>query len=171
MSNKTAENSLKYALIERERNFLLAPDQDLIKSLPFKTIIDNYIERTHIRFRKVTGNEGSIYKLTKKSPGGSPDKSVITTIYLTEHEYDTLNKFESILVQKTRFKKVVTGINIGIDKYVNGNDELWLAEIGEFETDEQMHNYKMPIKYIKEVTDDPDFNGYNLAKRFGRKNL
>ena len=120
---------LKYALIERERKFLLTPNEDLIKGLSFKTITDHYIDGTYMRFRKVTGEAGSVYKLTKKDPGGSPDKSIITTIYLTEQEYEMLNKFQSTVVEKTRFDKKINDISIGIDKYIKDDEELWLAEI------------------------------------------
>jgi CYTH domain-containing protein len=161
-------NPLKYARIERERNFLLAPDQNLMENLSFKTITDHYINGTYLRLRKITGDSDTDYKLTKKTPGDSSDKTIITNIYLTEHEYGLLNKFDSIRVDKIRFIKEVDNIRIAIDKYLTGNDELWLAEI-EFKSDEEMRTFKMPLNYTKEVTDDPNFNGYQLAKRFGTK--
>jgi CYTH domain-containing protein len=165
MLKKTAGHPLKYALIERERKFLIAPGEDLIKGLHFKTITDQYVESTYLRLRKVTDKFGSVYKLTQKCPDESLDRSVITTIYLTEFEYDLLSQPGSVIVEKTRFIKETRDLIIGIDRYVSGNDELWLAEI-EFDNDGQMRQFIMPLDYSKEVTDDINFNGYHLAKRF-----
>jgi len=166
MIQNTFDKSLKYALIERERKFLIQPNQDLIKKLPFKTITDHYINNTFLRFRKVKDELGFVYKLTKKVPTDSFDKLLITTIYLSDTEYEILNSFHSVLIEKIRYIKKAGGFMIGIDIYIKGSDVLWMAEI-EFDSDEDMTSFKMPLKHIKEVTGNPDFSGYELAKRFG----
>ncbi|CAN5231265.1 hypothetical protein BH09BAC6_BH09BAC6_22870 [soil metagenome] len=157
----------KYALIERERRFLLRVDVELIKELPFKTIADHYLQNSSLRLRRVTGQSGSIYKLTQKGPANTLGKSEITTIYLNETEYEVFNKHESVWVEKTRYIKEFNDLIIGIDRYLNNADELWVAEV-EFDNDGQMQQFEMPLHYIREVTADPDFNGFQLAKGFGK---
>jgi CYTH domain-containing protein len=52
-----------------------------------------------------------------------------------------------------------------LDRYTNSSEELWIAEI-EFITQEEMDNFQMPLIYLREVTTNPEFNGFELAKRF-----
>jgi CYTH domain-containing protein len=163
--SKISMNKLKYALIERERKYLLPSLGDIVNYLHYKQITDHYISGTYLRLRKMTGNEKSVYKLTRKIPANSPDSFFITTIYLNENEYELFNKHPAIIVEKTRFLKEANGFKIGIDSYTKGNDKLLLAEV-EFDSDEDMSQFIMPLEYTKEVTDNPAFNGYELAKRF-----
>jgi hypothetical protein len=79
------ENDLKYALVERERRFLLAglPEMPSIRAV---SITDHYLTGTRIRLRRATEttNEGQqvVYKLTQKIPRGSGRFGLITRMYL-----------------------------------------------------------------------------------------
>jgi CYTH domain-containing protein len=155
----------KYALVERERKFVISPDHVNISGLPYKHITDHYMLNTAIRFRLVTDDNGTTYKLTKKTPLNITGEHLITTIYLNQKEYLQLNNFESVVVEKIRYLIAVGSLVIGLDRYTNSSEELWIAEI-EFITQEEMDNFQMPLIYLREVTTNPEFNGFELAKRF-----
>ena len=160
----------KYARIENERRFLLPPlDEELLKmNLPKRVILDNYILDTSLRLREVDSEGQKVYKLTKKT-SLSPGREQITTIYLSQEEYQLLNKLRAIIVSKIRLIATYNEIMIGIDCYGNEEDELLVAEI-EFETEEQMNVFVMPIPYQMEVTGKDEFSGFALANRFGWQN-
>lgn len=160
----------KYARIENERRFLLPPmDGELMDmNLPRRFILDNYITGTNLRLREVDDEGKKLYKLTKKT-SLSPGREVITTIYLSQDEYQLLGKLPAVLVSKVRFLMAYNELTIGIDSYANEDDELLLAEV-EFETEEQMNAFEMPIPYQTEVTGKDEFSGFALANRFGWEN-
>jgi CYTH domain-containing protein len=155
----------KYALVERERKFVIPPDHVNISGLPYKHITDHYMLNTAIRFRLVTDDNGTTYKLTKKTPLNITGEHLITTIYLDQEEYLQLNNFECVVVEKIRYLIATGSLVIGLDRYTNSSEELWIAEI-EFITQEEMDNFQMPLIYLREVTTNPEFNGFELAKRF-----
>ena len=160
----------KYARIENERKFLLSPGDDVLMEIDLakRAIVDNYIAGTNIRLREVEQDGEKVYKLTKKTPF-SPGREEITTIYLSEDEYELLSKLRAVVVSKLRFIMPYNKLVIGIDSYATETDELLLAEV-EFETEEQMLAFEMPIPYQQEVTGNEGFSGFTLAKRFGWEN-
>jgi CYTH domain-containing protein len=160
----------KYARIEIERRFLLPPmDEELTTmNLPKRIIRDNYIIETNLRLREVDNEAKKTYKLTKKA-FLSPGREEITTIYLSAEEYQLLSQLGAIVVSKVRFLATYDDITIGIDRYGTEVDELWVADV-EFETEEQMKGFVMPIPFQTEITGKGEFSGLALANRFGRQN-
>lgn len=159
----------KYAQLETERRFLLPHmDQRMMIDLPRRIILDNYIIDTNLRLREVGDEAKKVYKLTKKS-FLSPGREEITTIYLSHQEYQLLNKLHAVVVSKVRFLATHNEIIIGIDCYETEEDELWIADV-EFETEEQMKTFAMPIPYQMEITGKHEFSGLALANRFGQQN-
>jgi len=156
----------KYIAIERERKFLLSPDSTDLQSLPFKIITDKYLANTSLRLRKVVDGDDVAYKLTKKGNPNNLAEAAITTIYLDSPEYDILLKADGIVISKTRFLKTIDKVLIGIDRYANSVRELLIAEV-EFSTLEEMNSFEMPLPFLREVTFDRDYNGFELAKLFG----
>lgn len=146
----------------------LMDNEQMIIDLPRRVILDNYILDTNLRLREVDSEDKKVYKLTKKT-FLSPGKERITTIYLSQEEYQLLNKLRAMIVSKIRFITTYNEIIIGIDCYGNEEDELWVAEV-EFETEEQMDAFVMPIPYQTEVTGKDEFSGFALATRFGWEN-
>lgn len=155
----------KYQLIERERKFLLAAGQVNISGLRRKQITDDYLKGALLRFRVVTEGENRQYKLTQKLAADEAGEALITTIYLKKQEFDVLNIFDAITVNKTRYLLQLSGLVIGLDHYLTETDELWLAE-AEFSSLEEMQRFKPPFAYIGEVTGKPEYDGYTLARRF-----
>ena len=163
-------SSCKYARVENERRFLLRPgDEEFISmDLPQRVITDNYIIDTNLRLREVDNEGEKVYKLTKKTTL-SPGREEITTIYLSPEEYQVLSKLRAVVVSKVRFIATYDDITIGIDTYGNEEDELGITEV-EFETEEQMKAFVLPMPYEIEVTGNDEFSGFALANRFGWQN-
>jgi len=155
----------KYQLIERERKFLLAAEQVNTTGLPQKQVTDYYLSDAMLRFRTVTDKEGQQYKLTQKFPANAAGEAAITTIYLSKQEFELLNIFEAVTVRKTRYVLQYGRLVIGLDHYLTPTDELWLAEV-EFASAEEMSSFELPLPHISEVTGQPEYDGYTLARRF-----
>lgn len=155
----------KYSLVERERKFIIHADHIPNTNLCAIQVTDHYIPGTSIRFRAVSGDGATKYKLTKKVPMQLNGETQITTIYLSEHEYFVLNKLDAIEVKKTRYTWPYESFVIGFDHYSSPQEDLWIAEV-EFPSYKEMYDFVMPIPFLKEVTSDLFFNGFELAKRF-----
>jgi len=161
-------NPLKYALIERERKFLLYPLEEETRKLPWRIIADRYIMGTNLRLRKIEAGDNIVYKLTKKTRLSAGNEA-ITTIYLSLNEHELLCKMPSVAVSKTRYISRYGDLNIAIDVYASKEDKLWIAEV-EFDSEEDMSNFVMPLPYETEVTGNDEFTGFALANRFGSEN-
>jgi CYTH domain-containing protein len=159
----------KYQLIERERKFLLASEQVNTTGLRQKQITDYYLSGARLRFRVVTDEEGQHYKLTQKSPADAAGEAAITTIYLNKQEFELLNIFDAVIVSKTRYLLQSGQLVIGLDHYLTETDKLWLAEV-EFSSTEEMLGFELPLPRIGEVTGQPEYDGYALARRFQQIN-
>jgi len=155
----------KYQLIERERKFLLSPEHVDATGLPQKQITDYYLNGAMLRFRVVTDKEGQTYKLTQKLPANASGEAAITTIYLSKQEFELLNIFDAVTVSKTRYLLQYGRLVIGLDHYFTPTDELWLAEV-EFASIEETLGFELPLPHIGEVTGQPEYDGYALARRF-----
>jgi CYTH domain-containing protein len=162
--------SQKYSQVERERKYLIASDRLDFSGLSSKRITDRYIVDSCMRLRQVVDQNGIVYKLTKKvaQTGQYPGKYTITTIYLNEKEYTQLLVLQGVQVSKTRYILEEGGVRIAIDQYQQIGQQILIAEV-EFASDEEMHNFQMRIPYLKEITGENEFDGYELAKRFGDK--
>jgi CYTH domain-containing protein len=158
----------KHARIENERRFLLSAIGEDILMRPRRVILDHYISGTNLRLRQMENGDNKVYKLTKKTKL-SPGREEITTIYLSLEEYELLSKLRATVVSKIRFIMPFKDIIIGIDSYATEEDELLIAEV-EFETEEHMKTFVMPLPYDMEVTWNEEFNGFTLANRFGWQN-
>jgi CYTH domain-containing protein len=158
--------STKYGRRELERRFLLAemPPGDVERTTE---ICDRYIEGTRLRLRKTVERDDTrvIYKLTQKVPAPDAGASLVTTLYLSEEEYERLRALPALVLEKTRF----TIPPFGIDSFAAPRDGLWLAEV-EFEGDVEMQRFAVPLWAIAEVTADPRFTGGRLV-RTGRAEL
>jgi CYTH domain-containing protein len=159
----------KYQLIERERKFLLAGKQVNTTGLLQKQITDYYLNGAMLRFRVIADEEGQQYKLTQKRPANAAGEAAITTIYLSRQEFELLNIFDAVTVSKTRHVLQFGKLVIGLDHYLTATDELWLAEV-EFASTEEMPGFELPFPHIGDVTGQPEYDGYALARRFQQIN-
>ncbi len=158
----------KYARLERERRYLL---QDLPYGLkrasPHLQITDNYITGTRLRLRKVREPQTNKWtvKFTQKFAPNPEDlsRTLITNIYLSALEAETLSIFEANEIRKNRYLFEFEGRRFSIDMFLG---ELWgliLAEVS-FQSDEEMDSFAMPPFAIADVTNSELFTGAKLAE-------
>ena len=162
-----APGGSKYARVERERRYLLSGLPPGLKpSDPHTQITDNYITGTRLRLRKwrwPATNEW-VLKLTQKHAPGAPDfsRTLITTIYLDEYEYEVLSVFEGNELRKNRYPYEHEGRNYSVDVFLGSLRGLVLAET-DFETDEELDAFTPPPFAVREVTREELFTGARLA--------
>lgn len=153
----------KYALVERERRFLLTgvPSEPPIRIVE---IVDRYLESSRIRLRLATTLEGESrgttqYKLTQKVPARDGGPGLITTLYLNADEYRLFDALPGAVLRKTRLSIPP----FGVDSFVGVLGGLVLAEV-EFSSDEEMVALVPPAWVVAEVTRDPAFTGGRLVR-------
>ena len=159
----------KYARVERERRYLLRDlPEGLSPAHPHTQIFDNYITGTRLRLRKVRVPERRewAWKLTQKFAPDASDlsRTLITNIYLSQYEYETLSVFEGNELRKNRYRFGHEGRAYSIDLFLGRLHGLVLAETG-FETDEELRAFTTPPPFAAfEVTDDETFTGARLVE-------
>jgi CYTH domain-containing protein len=153
--------SRKYALLERERRFLLArrPDEPIARTT---VITDNYLVGTRLRLRRAVetadGSATTIYKLTQKVPALDGSPGLITTLYLTQNEYDVLAVIPMRQLTKTRLSMPPFGVDI----FNAPLDGLVMAET-EFTCADASRAFPIPAFAVAEVTADVRFTGGRLV--------
>lgn len=161
-------NALKYGRVERERRYLL---RGLPPGLELKDehaqITDNYITGTRLRLRKyrwVPTNEWSL-KLTKKETPAPPDftRTEMTTIYLSEYEYEVFSVFEANELRKNRYPYEHEGRTYSVDVFLGPLRGLITAET-DFDTDEEMDAFPLPPFAHMDVSRDELFTGASLVE-------
>ena len=158
----------KYARVERERRFLLNDlPEGLTRTDPHKQITDNYITGTRLRIRKVRDprtNKWTV-KFTQKFAPDPKDLShtIITNIYLTALEADTLSVFEANEIRKNRYYFDFGGRRFSVDMFLGDLLGLVLAETS-FETDDEMKQLQTPSFALADVTNNEIFTGGRLCQ-------
>jgi CYTH domain-containing protein len=146
----------KYALVERERRFLLAASP---VGIPIRRwlIEDRYLRGTRIRLRRMTDLDeaaGVTYKLTQKIPTAGGRPGLITTMYLSAAEYAVL-----VTVPADTLRKIRSSFPpLGVDMFEGPLRGLVLAE-AEFENAADEARFRPPVPVVGEVTMDPRFAG------------
>ncbi len=161
-------NATKYGRVERERRYLL---RELPPGLGLKDehaqITDNYITGTRMRLRKyrwVPTNEWSL-KLTKKETPAPPDlpRTEMTTIYLSEYEYEVFSVFEANELRKNRYPYEHEGRTYSVDVFLGPLRGLITAET-DFDSDEEMDAFPLPPFAHVDVSRDELFTGASLVE-------
>ena len=158
----------KYAQVERERRYLL---QDLPAGLsradPHVQITDNYITGTRLRLRKVRNPKTNKWtvKFTQKFAPDPQDlsRTIITNIYLSALEAETLSVFEANEIRKNRYHFEFERRMFSIDMFLGDLFGLVLAEVS-FETDEDLDSFPKPPFAIADVTNNELFSGGRLSQ-------
>ncbi len=162
------DHAPKYERVERERRYLL---RELPEGLELRhehaQITDNYLTGTRLRLRKsrwVPTNEWTL-KLTQKYTPAPPDftRTLITSIYLNEYEYEVLSVFEANELRKNRYPYEHAGRKYSLDVFLGALRGLILAET-DFETDEELDAFTQPPPFaLREVSRDETFTGASLV--------
>jgi CYTH domain-containing protein len=157
----------KYARIERERRFLLNDlPEGLMRTDPHVQITDSYITGTRLRIRKVRDPKTNKWtvKFTQKFAPDCNDlsRTIITNIYLTALEADTLSVFEANEIRKNRYYFDFEARRFSIDLFLGDLFGLVLAETG-FESDDEMERFQTPRFALADVTNNEIFTGGRLC--------
>jgi CYTH domain-containing protein len=158
----------KYARIERERRYLLPDLPDgLNRTDPHLQITDNYITGTRLRIRKVRDPKTNkwVVKFTQKFAPDATDlsRTIITNIYLTPIEAETLAIFEANEIRKNRYYFDFAGRRFSIDMFLGDLLGLVLAETS-FETDADLSALSVPPFALADVTNNEIFTGGKLCE-------
>lgn len=94
--------SLKYAVVERERRYLVAKLPDGVTSTA--DISDRYVEGTRLRLREVRGDDGTVIRKlgheVRLTEG--PDEVTYTNMYLDDEEWALLVSLPARTLRKKR---------------------------------------------------------------------
>jgi CYTH domain-containing protein len=157
----------KYALIERERRYLLRDlPEGLSRADHHLQITDIYITGTRLRIRKVRDPKINkwIVKFTQKFAPNPNDfsRTIITNTYLSAIEAEMLSMFNANEIRKNRYKFEFEGRTFSVDMFLGDLFGLVLAETG-FESDEEMDNFPLPSFALADVTNNELFTGGRLS--------
>jgi CYTH domain-containing protein len=161
------DNAPKYTRVERERRFLLRGlPPGLEPKAEHAQITDNYVTGTRLRLRKsrwVSTNEWTL-KLTQKHTPAPPDfsRTLITSFYLNEYEYEVLSVFEGNELRKNRYPYEHAGRRYSVDVFLGDLRGLVLAET-DFAEDEDMDAFPLPSFAVADVTLEELFTGGRLV--------
>lgn len=138
--------SLKYAVVERERRFLVAEVPEGVTAV--RHVVDHYLDGTRLRLREVTEVDGTVTrKLTHKVRLGEDEWAVLISLHAR-----TLRKQRSIVERD--------GWRVAVDRHEDGT---LVAEID----DGAGGPTGLPpwLDVLAEVTLDEAWTGAGLARR------
>lgn len=158
----------KYARVERERRYLLRDlPEGLTRADPHLQITDNYLTGTRLRLRKVRNpktNKWTVKFTQKFAPNpGDLSRTIITNIYLSALEAETLSVFDANEIRKNRYHFEFEGRTFSVDMFLGDLFGLVLAEVG-FHTDDELDSFPRPPFAIAEVTNNSTFSGGRLSE-------
>ncbi len=152
-------NPLKYAVVERERRFLLRSLPDAIAAT--RTIVDRYVIGTRLRLREMRADDGTVVrKLSHKVRlGAGPAEVACTNLYLDDAEWAMLSALPARVLRKRRHLLQRDGVLVAIDEHENGT---LVAEIDD--GDQPSTFVPVWLDVIEDVSDDEGWTGAQLAR-------
>ncbi len=151
--------SLKYAVVERERRFLLG-------GLPAgvvdrQEIVDRYVTGTRLRLRLVRHGDGTVVrKLGQKVRlGAGPAEVACTNLYLDEEEWALLAALPARVLRKRRYRVERDGVVVAVDEHEDGT---LVAEIDD--GDRPVVPVPRWLDVREDVSDDERWTGAALAR-------
>ena len=150
--------SLKYAVVERERRFLVGRIPDGVTRV--SQITDRYLEGTRLRLREVVDGNGTVTRKVghKVRLTDGPDEVACTSMYLDDAEWGTLIRLPARTLRKTRHVVARDGVRVAVDRFEHGT---LLAEID----DGDRPPVELPgwLDVIRDVSHDERWTGAQLA--------
>lgn len=150
---------LKYAVVERERRYLVARLPEGVTGT--REVVDRYVDGTRLRLREVRESDGTVVrKLTHKVRLSSgPGEVACTNLYLDEQEWALLAALPGRTLRKKRHVVVADGWTVAVDEHEDGT---LVAEID----DGDAPSDRLPpwLDVVKNVSDDEAWTGAGLAR-------
>jgi CYTH domain-containing protein len=149
---------LKYAVVERERRFLVARVPDGVVEV--RQITDRYLTGSRLRLREVVAADGAVTrKLGQKVRlGGGPEEIACTSIHLDDPEWELLSALPARTLRRTRHIVERDGVRLAVDRLENGT---LLAEIDDGDRDPRPAPPWLEV--ISEVSGDERWTGGALS--------
>jgi CYTH domain-containing protein len=158
----------KYARYEFERRFLVRRLPPGLDTAPGFRILDRYLTGTRLRLRRMEPlDDGEpVLKLGQKQTPNAADATtaVITTIYLSQAEYDALAGLAGDELAKIRHGVDDGGRSWSIDVFGGALDGLVLAEVEYPDAEVMAAHGELPGWVGADVSDDPSLTGAALAR-------
>ncbi len=151
--------SLKYAVVERERRYLLAKLPEGVTST--LEISDRYVTGTRLRLREVRGRDGTVTRKLghKVRLTEGPAQVASTNFYLDEEEWAVLAALPARVLRKRRHLVRRDGLVVAIDEHEDGTV---IAEIDD--GDEPSDLIPDWLDVVTDVSEDEAWTGGRLAR-------
>ena len=149
---------MKYAVVERERRWLLAAVPALPTDARRLTIVDRYLTGTRLRLREATEADGTVVRKLghKVRTGGDAREIAHTSLYLDDAEWDLLATLPARTLTKTRTLVPTSEGHVAVDVHADGTVVAEIDGDGDLPGDWAV---------LREVTDDEAYTGGALARR------
>jgi CYTH domain-containing protein len=151
--------SLKYAVVERERRFLVSRLPEAVHEQ--RRITDRYVTGTRLRLREVVAEDGVVTRKLghKVRLSAGPHQIACTSLYLDDEEWDMLSQLPAKTLSKVRHLVTRDGVTVAIDQL---DDGTLLAEID----DQDGTPVPVPswLDVLQDVSDDEKWTGAQLAR-------
>ena len=144
---------LKYAVVERERRFLVARLPDGVHGT--KEISDRYVIGTRMRLREVREIDGTVVRKLghKVRVGKGPAEVACTNFYVNADEWTVLLTLPALTVHKKRHMIQRDGWIVAVDEHGDGT---LVAEI-----DDGVPGW---LDVLEDVSEDERWTGAALAR-------
>jgi CYTH domain-containing protein len=150
---------LKYAVVERERRYLLARIPDDVSET--REIVDRYLTGTRLRLREVREPDGTVTrKLSHKVRlTDGPAEVACTNLYLDDAEWDLLLALPARVLRKRRHLVQRDGVVVAVDEHEDGT---LVAEIDD--VDRPSGGVPAWLEVVRDVSADERWTGARLAR-------
>ena len=151
--------SLKYAVVERERRYLVARLPEGVSTT--MEIVDRYVTGTRLRLREVRATDGTVIRKLghKIRLTEGPAEVACTNLYLDGEEWDVLVSLPAKLLRKRRHLIARGGLVVAVDEHEDGS---LVAEID----DGEHPSVFVPdwLDVVRDVSQDEAWTGARLAR-------
>ncbi|KQQ43924.1 hypothetical protein [Nocardioides sp. Leaf307] len=150
--------SLKYAVVERERRWLVRRIPEEVSST--KDIVDRYVTGTRLRLREVREADGTVVRKLghKVRLSDGPAEVACTNLYLDDAEWAVLAALPSRVLRKRRHMVRRDGLLVVVDEHEDGS---LVAEIDD--GDQPALEPPGWLDVIRDVSEDESWTGARLA--------
>lgn len=150
--------SLKYAVVERERRYLLRSMPEGATSR--MQIVDRYVTGTRLRLREVRHEDGTVVRKLghKVRLTDGPREIACTNAYLDEQEWAVLSGLPARTLRKTRYLIAWGRRWVAVDEHEDG------TLVAELDGDDPSEPLPTWLDVVREVTDDESWTGSALAR-------
>jgi len=151
--------SLKYAVVERERRYLVAAIPEGVTDT--YEIIDRYLLGTRLRLREMVGDDGSVVRKLghKVRLAEGPQAIACTNMYLDDAEWALLADLPARVLRKKRHLAHRGGLTVAVDEHEDGS---LVAEIDD--GDQPSEFVPEWLDVVRDVTAAEEWTGARLAR-------